>query len=84
MHLGNLTASSDSEKAALFNGFFESVYHKQSDLTSFDNIHFDTTNTLLEINITYNGVYLALVNLDPNKNMGIDVTSPKILKRGLS
>ena len=80
MYLGDLSASSDSEKAALFNGFFESVYHKQSDLTSFDNVHIDTTNTLSEINITYHDVYSALVDLDPNKAMGIDAIGPKILK----
>ena len=74
MYLGDLSASSDSEKAALFNRFFESVYRKQSDLTSFDNVQFDTTNTLSEINITYHDVYSALVDLDPNKAMGSGVS----------
>ena len=51
MYLGDLSAYSDFEKAALFNRFFESVLHKQSDITSTEYINFDTTDTLLEINI---------------------------------
>ena len=76
--IGEFFSFSDFEKAALFNRFFESVYHKQSDLTSSDNVHFDTTNTLSEI--IYHDVYLALAELDPHKAMGVDAIGPVVLE----
>ena len=60
--------------------FWQLVYHEQSDLTSFDNVYFDHTNTLQEIYITDDDVYLALAELDPKKAMGIDEIGSKILK----
>ena len=82
MYLGDLSSSSDFKKLLSSISFFESVYHKQSHLTSSssDNVHFDTPNTLSEINITYHDVYLALTELDPNKAMGVDAIGPKVLK----
>ena len=81
MHLNNQSASTDVEKATLFNIFFESVYSKPEDSPfpgSLTNV--DTENTLECINITDLDVFTALSQLDPTKASGIDGIGPKLLR----
>ena len=81
MHLGTDTATCDQDKARLFNSYFYSVFNDK-DLT---NDSLTTTNetsgaSLSDIVITAEDVHEALVSLDPNKVMGPDGISPKVLK----
>ena len=81
MYLEDKSATSDLDKAMLFNSFFESVYSK-------DNVSLDPTSipqssqpeSLDFINITELDVYAALSNLDPTKACGIDGIGPKVLR----
>ena len=65
MHLNDKSATSDLDKANLFN---ESVYTKgceSPDLNSL--LHLGCQNTLNCISITYTEAYIALSNLDTAK-----------------
>ena len=81
MHLGTDIATCDQDKARSFNSYFYSVFNDK-DLT---NDSLTTTNetsgtSLSDIVITAENVHEALVSLDPNKAMGPDGISPKVLK----
>lgn len=80
IHLGSASASSDSEKAALFNLFFNSTFTSSSNSSSL-NGQSTTKSTLSTIHISDTDVYEALLALNTTKSKGIDGISPKILSR---
>ena len=82
MHLDGRSESSDSDKAFLFNSFFESVYSKPPSDTLHDHDHDSPQQqaTLDFINITDLDVLTALTNLDPSKARGIDGIGPRLLR----
>ena len=74
----NLSASSDLDKAKLFNKYFYSVFTKDD---SPPNIH-DTpmpTHVLQDIEISHAEVFAILSSLDITKSAGLDDINPKIL-----
>ena len=79
MHLDARSVSSDSDKAFLFNLFFESVYSKPLSNTLQDHDSAQQQATLDCINITDMDVLTALTNLDPSKARGIDGIGPRLL-----
>ena len=81
MHLGTDTTTCDQDKARLFNSYSYSVFNDK-DLTNDSlTITNETSGTSLsDIVITAEDVHEALVSLDPNKAMGPDGISPKVLK----
>ena len=76
----SLTATSDGDKANLFNAYFHSVFTKSSYILSHVDLLPSPQSTLSDISISEDDVYSALVSLDPTKSMGIDGISPKLLK----
>ena len=78
--LDSSSATSDYDKANLFNTYFHSVFTK----SSFVLPHMDTLplpqSTLSNISICDDEVYSALASLDPMKSMGIDGIGPGLLK----
>lgn len=77
MFLGDQAASSDLDKARLFNSYFHSVFTKSDfvlpPLTA-------PVDTLSNISITEEEVYEVLTSLDPAKAMGLDNINPRILR----
>ncbi len=86
MHLNDSPATINTEKADLFNVFFESVYTKSSQLDSSSIISMAAqpncveSDKLHKINISDLEVFTALSNLNPQKACGSDGIGPKILK----
>ena len=78
----SLSASSDTEKANLFNYFFHSVFTQSSlSMPSPDQLPLPSaTETLSNISISEDDVYITLFSLDTTKSMGVDGIGPKILK----
>lgn len=79
MYHNNNSSSDNQEKADLFNSFFYSVFTRNPSPVSADE-PLPTSVTLNEIEITSADTYEILSTLDPNKSMGIDNISPKVLK----
>ena len=79
MYLDSTYASSDQDKANLFNKFFFSVYSQMTTQPSLAG-HPHSNSSLSSINITISDVFDALSSLDPSKAMGIDCIGPKVLK----
>ena len=79
INLDSSTASTDLDKANLFNCYFYSVFHSPSDLSVIDELP-NIANSLHAINITVVDVYEALISLDINKSAGFDDISPKVLQ----
>ena len=78
MHFNDKSALSDSDKAHLFNSFFESVYSKP--LQNITRTHANSMQSTLHfINITDLDVLNALSSLDPSKASGIDGIGPRLL-----
>ena len=78
VHFDSLTASSDSDKAGLFNQYFHSVFTNTSSSLSIDDLP-DLSHTINSVEFTEMEVYDALSSLDPNKACGIDDIPPRIL-----
>ena len=82
MYLGSDEATCDESKASLFNNYFYSVFtrspHSEINESTTEDSSDDTL--LNNISITPTDVYEALSSLDPNKAMGPDGISPKVLK----
>ena len=72
------SATTDVDKANLFNQFFFSVFKSCSPPCSLDQL--SDINTISEITITEHDVYTALVTLDTTKATGPDEIAPIILK----
>ena len=77
-------ASTDDEKADLFNNYFHSVFcHSSSAVPSFGNISSSELSpdaSLSTIDITEAAVYKVLSELDASKAKGIDGLGPNLLK----
>ncbi len=70
------SATTDHDKASLFNQYFYSVFAKSSfRLPPMVELH-APDSTLSNINISQSDVYDALVSLDPTKAKGIDGIGP--------
>ena len=78
----SLSASSDTEKANLFNYFFYSVFTQSSlSMPSPDQLPLPSaTETLSNISISEDDVYTTLFSLDTTKSMGVDGIGPKSLR----
>ena len=79
VNFDSLTASSDSEKASLFNQYFYSVFISTSSSPSIDDLP-DLSNTINSVEVTEMEVYEVLSSLDPNNASGIDDILPRILR----
>ena len=73
-------ATSDLDKASLFNKYFYSIFTPSSfDLPPLDSLP-TLSSTLSDISISTFDVFNSLVSLDPTKAIGIDCLGPRILK----
>ena len=73
-------ASSDMEKANLFNQYFHSVFTRRNySLPSLQDFPVNGVS-ISEITFSESDVYEVLAALDPNKAMGIDGIGPNVLK----
>jgi len=79
MYYGTDSGSTDHSKAQLFNNFFYSNFNNNTDLSHPSTTH-TPGNMLSNISFTSQDVFDILVSLDPNKAMGTDSISPKVLK----
>ena len=78
--LDSQRATSDIEKANLFNTFFYSVFTQSSfNLPPLGSLPIPPS-TICDITISESDVYDALTSLNPTKAMGIDGIGPKVLK----
>jgi len=73
------TASTDFDKANLFNKYFYSVFHDPSNMPNIDELP-DISGSIQTIVITISDVYEALMSLDINKSVGKDEISPRVLQ----
>jgi len=81
MYPGTDTAISDQDKVKLFKDYFYSVCNDRLSPIQFDASSSNGNDTLLsDVVITTADVHQALCSLDPNKVIGPDGVSPKILK----
>ncbi len=82
MHFNNEPATSNEQKATLFNNYFHSVYSSSHNLPNSDQFYStNDTPCITSITISEADVYKALSSLDPNKTMGIDNLAPLLLKK---
>ena len=79
VNFGSSTASTDFDKANLFNHYFYSVFHSPSKLPDIDELP-TIADSLHAINITVTNVYEALISLNIDKSTGIDDISPRVLQ----
>ena len=79
VHFDSLAASSNSDKANLFNHYFHSVFTNTSSLPSINDLP-DLSYTINSVEFTEMEVYDVLISLDSNKESGIDDISPRILQ----
>ena len=78
---GSSTATSDEDKASLFNLYFHSVFcHSSYILPSLS----DIPNTCSDIVITEEEVFSVLSTLDTSKTVGHDKIGPNLLRHWLS
>ena len=76
-YLDSTFASSDQDKANLFNKF--SVYSQRTSQPSPVGYSY-SHSSLSSITVTISNIFDALCSLDPSKAMGIDCIGPKVLK----
>ena len=80
MYHDSTPATSNLEKATLFNDFFESVFtQSSSSLPPLDKLE-TPANNISNIDISEDEVYKVLVSLNPDKAMGADGIGPRVLK----
>ena len=73
-----MVADSDIDKANMFNDYFYSVFTQAATNQSFP---IDNSSHLLNISITEEDVYNALINLDTSTAMGPDGIPPIVLSK---
>ena len=78
VNFNSSTASTDHDKANLFNLYFHSVFHNPSCLPNIDDLP-DIAGSLQAIVISVADVYEALISLDIDKSAGIDNIGPRVL-----
>ena len=76
--LNSTSATSDEEKANLFNEYFHSVYSPASSCNALPTIN--VTPNLSDTDISIHDTFTALTNLDPLKATVIDDIGPRLLK----
>ena len=76
------SASTDNEKASLFNHYFYSVLKPGRIIPNYPPafISTDVSGIVTSINFSADDVYLELSKLDPSKATGLDVISSRLLK----
>ena len=79
LHLDSNFASSDYEKATLFNHYFHSVFTRSS-FQSPPLLPPTLSKAFSKVVFSDHDVFCALRSLDPSKAMGCDNISPKLLK----
>ena len=77
---GNIRATFDAEKAALFNSYFHSVFTVSDYPLPLPSVPSEIESCLDYIEFDFVDVYTAMASLDPSKAMGIDGLGPGILK----
>ena len=80
LHLDNIVAVSDSDKASLFNGYFHSVFTRSSFQLPPSRELETPPSILSDIAISELDVFRALRSLDVTKAKGCDGISPKLLR----
>ena len=80
LYLNSSIATTDADKALLYNEYFHSVYTNSSSTLPDMNTITSDVEPLQPFDISELEVYNALISLDPNKALGIDGISPKVLK----
>ena len=80
LYLNSSIATTDADKALLYNEYFHSVYTNSSSTLPDMNTITSDVKPLQPFDISEVDVYNALVNFDPNKALGIDGIGPKVLK----
>ena len=80
LYLNSSIATTDADKALLYNEYFYSVYANSSSTLPDMNTITSDVEPLQSFDISEFDVYNALINLDPNKAQGIDGIGPKFLK----
>ena len=78
VNFNSSTASTDHDKANLFNLYFHSVFHNPSCLPNIDELP-DIAGSLQAIVISVFDVYEALISLDIDKSSGINNIGPRVL-----
>ena len=76
--MDSISASTDSDKANLFNNYFFSVYTPPMSCSIPPPP--DSLSVLNDIQISHSDIYTALTHLDPSKAIGIDGFGPQILR----
>ena len=80
MYYNDKCCSDNFGNAQMFNSYFYSIFTRETSSCSRDPDHSQSVYNLHTIEINPSEVFEALISLDPNKAMGIDKISPKILK----
>ena len=80
VYLESTIATSDKDKATLFNNYFFSVFSSDSTVLPSSESLPPPTSSLGDIEISLSDVYSALTTLDACKAVGPDGISPRVLK----
>ena len=80
MYNENSSATTNGEKASLFNTYFKSVFTKSNFVLPSSSDIVTPDPIISDITISEEAVYKALASLNPTKAMGIDNIGPKVLK----
>ena len=81
LYLENILATTDFEKASLFNLYFHSVFTKSAFQLPQHNELDLPESFICDINVSESNVFNILQSLDVSKAMGCDGISPKLLKQ---
>ena len=79
MHLNSTSATSDYDKAILFNQFFNSIFSAPPNSALTDQLLSTPPSTMCDLKLSESVVYRALADLDQHKSKGIDDISPCVL-----
>ena len=78
VYLNSLSATTDADKADLFNSYFHSVYSPASTCHTPPDIF--VSPNITEVQISIHDTFKVLIELDHSKSMGIDRIGPTLLK----
>ena len=78
VYLNSLSATTDADKADLFNSYFHSVYSPASTCHTPPDIF--VSPNITEVQISIHDTFKVLTELDPSKSMGTDGIGPALLK----
>jgi len=80
MYNENSSATTNGEKASLFNTYFKSVFTKSNFVLPSSSDIVTPDPIISDITISEEAVYKSLSSLNPTKAMGMDNIGPKVLK----